>query len=680
MQQPAGDAAPKRKRSMGETSTCPQTALAMALHRVYNTKLLERDRQIEKLQGELRAVKDHARSLEVQVQQLSGAGGADPHGLPAAHATTDTALRSAIDDIASASTALLASIQEDNNGLATSLTSRIAALKTLLTGRSSARPDVVARLGKSHLCNHITMLRNGIRDVQRRVQCELSQFGNDFVQQMESLRQEDAKLRASLASELDRCRKLNNDIIDLRGNIRVLVRLRPPLSDDQEPVVACLDQRTVTLEGCRSYEFDHVFGSRSTQLDVWKEFHPLIQSCVEGYHVTVMSYGKTYTMSGDPRTSTVGLIQRAIICLFDEITKHSDVSERFSVSASFVEIYNDTLRDLLGGSAETSSLRIRGDNENIHVAGLSRHRVSTPDEVLVLCDRAAAARQTSSTALNQRSSRSHSIVMLQLEKGGVQHARLTLVDLAGSERVARSEVTGSQLKEAGAINRSLSALGNVMSALYSRSVQRRKGASAATASIFVPYRNSALTHLLQESLSGDGRTVMLCHLSPDAADLPESVCTAKFAHRVRKVELGELGQSSQNGTVATLRKQISSLETNHAASIQRANMLQAKLDETLRLMASKPTTRTVGTVTPPFRDPPQSSVDRPLQASTSAKTVVERNANSTATTPRRVAVRSSSAHIPGTARRLKNAFGAQTVAMAGRVRQRKENVRSGWNY
>lgn len=109
---------------MGETSTCPQTALAMALHRVYNTKLLERDRQIEKLQGELRAVKDHARSLEVQVQQLSGAGGADPHGLPAAHATTDTALRSAIDDIASASTALLASIvRNGRHVLSTTLSS-----------------------------------------------------------------------------------------------------------------------------------------------------------------------------------------------------------------------------------------------------------------------------------------------------------------------------------------------------------------------------------------------------------------------------------------------------------------------------------------------------------------------------------------------------------------------------
>ena len=255
----------------------------------------------------------------------------------------------------------------------------------------------------------------------------------------------------------------------------------------------------------------------------------------EGYNGTVFAYGqtgggKTFTMQGvvDPATQR-GLIPRAFDQIFDTVAVAEET--RYLIHASFLEIYNEEVRDLLGEDPKARlELRERPDGD-VFVKDLSMHAVSSVSTCEVVMNRGWKNRATGSTAMNAVSSRSHSIFTIHLERcddpaGGskIRASKLNLVDLAGSERQSKTGAVGDRLKEATKINLSLSALGNVISAL----VDGR--------STHVPYRDSKLTRLLQDSLGGNTKTLMIACLSPADNNYDETLSTLRYANRAKSIK------------------------------------------------------------------------------------------------------------------------------------------------
>ncbi|MES1907216.1 MAG: hypothetical protein MHM6MM_000376 [Cercozoa sp. M6MM] len=368
-------------------------------------------------------------------------------------------------------------------------------------------------------------------------------------------RQSDLRKRLE-ASETER-RKLHEELMTARGNIRVFCRVRPlrrSISNFESPtlhedigggdsVVQKITPKSVSC-GRHSFQFDCVFGPEATQQQVYQEVAPLVTSCLDGYKVCIFAYGqtgsgKTYTMQGPDNRGVNG---RALSALFAGLAQYA----RSQVHLSVVEIYNDCVRDLLveteddtgscasGHSQYSQSdplsreVRIASDG-SVSVPNLCRVAVSSHAQVQRLLERRVYPRRsTGDTSLNAHSSRSHLLVFVDLTvhtSEETRKGRLVLIDLAGSERVSRSNVKGASLREAQHINKSLSALGDVVSAL-----QRRQA--------HVPFRNSRLTALLSDSLGGTAKTLMFCQISPDETDLNETLCSLKFASRVRATTLG----------------------------------------------------------------------------------------------------------------------------------------------
>lgn len=366
------------------------------------------------------------------------------------------------------------------------------------------------------------------------------------------------------AEQRERNNGLLSQIIRLQANIRVCCRIRPvgpgervekvvaePLSDTE---VGCFDGRT---SAWRSYAFDRVWGPDHDQSCVYRDVEPLATSVVDGYNACILAYGqtgsgKTYTMEGDPANDEHGVSYRILQKIFNllHIRQRKEeaagkTNHRFSIEVGMFEIYNEDVYDLLiknqpssahppllSGADRRATLDVRrGADGRIEVADLTKERVRSVRDVVDLLSRGNRRRATASTNLNERSSRSHMILQVRVTVGvpdDVAHVgNLFLVDLAGSERVRRSAVEGKEMREAQHINKSLSALGNVMEALD------RKAAH-------VPYRNSKLTHLLQDSLSvgGNSRTMMLVTVRPDAASYDETTTSLLFATRARRVHLG----------------------------------------------------------------------------------------------------------------------------------------------
>ena len=257
--------------------------------------------------------------------------------------------------------------------------------------------------------------------------------------------------------------------------------------------------------------------------------------------------GKTHTMMGGDDAVDRGLIPRSIDSIFEKISALAGKGWVTTATVEMVEIYNETLRDLLalssGGSvgaaassaADGDRLDIRHDKDgNMSVVGLSLHTVTTPSEVAALLERAAAVRVTGATGSNSMSSRSHSVFTLRLalvHPASAQTRRgvLNLIDLAGSERIAKSGVNDSKaggsaklLKETQCINSSLSALSNTIRALQDRAPH-------------VPYRDSKLTYLLQNSLNSTSRTLVIANVNPLHSNSHESLCTLRFAEAVAQV-------------------------------------------------------------------------------------------------------------------------------------------------
>ena len=298
-----------------------------------------------------------------------------------------------------------------------------------------------------------------------------------------------------------------------------------------------------------AFRFDYVFGMDSTQHGVYETAaSDAVQSVLQGYNATIMAYGqtgagKTHTMEGGDLTaeelvrrgqggkdSTVvgvnqGIVPRAIADIFGSIHRCAHDGTKFLVRASYLQIYNEVVSDLIKPARQ--NLAIREDKrKGLYVDGLSEWVVRSPAEIQGLMTQGSSRRATGATQLNETSSRSHAVFVVIAERmhdGGdtashasVRVGKLNLVDLAGSERLRRSHATGQRLQESKNINSSLSALGNVIAALT------QGGRS------HVPYRDSKLTRLLEDSLGGNCKTTMIATISPGMDSWGETLSTLKF--------------------------------------------------------------------------------------------------------------------------------------------------------
>ncbi|KAG8437293.1 hypothetical protein GDO86_008121 [Hymenochirus boettgeri] len=376
------------------------------------------------------------------------------------------------------------------------------------------------------LTHDYNALKRQVRDFPALLNEAMNEARIEFSQVVKNVRDTNAELLRKYRKGLPLRKDRHNQLVRLRGNIRVLARVRPITADDGvgpgAENILMFDQDDdgvlyVTHKGKDlSFELDKVFTPSATQEEVFTEVSPLITSCLDGYSVCILAYGQTgsgKTYSMEPFDSFSLRLRR-------------DQTRGTWLSVSMVEIYNETLRDLLG-SDPLNSLDIKilpGSTGELYVPGLTHSRVQTMEDINKILDLGHKQRATEHTNLNTHSSRSHALLILTA-KGRETSTGICTTDLAGSERVSRSGAAGDRLREAQCINRSLSALGDVFSALRSQQGH-------------IPYRNSKLTYLLQEPLSRDGKALLLLQVSPAEKNGSESLCSLRFGDRVRTVELG----------------------------------------------------------------------------------------------------------------------------------------------
>ncbi|KAG7223361.1 hypothetical protein INR49_015717, partial [Caranx melampygus] len=329
--------------------------------------------------------------------------------------------------------------------------------------------------------------------------------------------------------------------------VRVALRCRPLVPKEiNEGCQCCLTfvpgEPQVIVGTEKAFTYDYVFDPAAEQEEV---FHttvsPLLRGLFKGYHATVLAYGqtgsgKTFSMGGTYTSAqandpSVGVIPRVIKSIFEEREKRTDCE--FCLAVSYLEIYNEDILDLLCASKDKPAISIREDpKDGIKIVGLTERQVFSAQEMVGCLELGNSARTVGSTAMNAASSRSHAIFTITLEqRRGTDKAdsvvsKLHLVDLAGSERQKKTKAEGDRLKEGISINRGLLSLGNVISALGDESKKNT----------FVPYRDSKLTRLLQDSLGGNSHTLMIACISPADSNMEETINTLRYADRARKIK------------------------------------------------------------------------------------------------------------------------------------------------
>uniref|UniRef100_A0A9J7YWY2 Kinesin-like protein n=2 Tax=Cyprinus carpio TaxID=7962 RepID=A0A9J7YWY2_CYPCA len=329
--------------------------------------------------------------------------------------------------------------------------------------------------------------------------------------------------------------------------VRVALRCRPLVSKEiNEGCQCCLTfvpgEPQVIVGNDKAFTYDYVFDPTAEQEEVFNTaVSPLLSGLFRGYNATVLAYGqtgsgKTFSMGGtytsdQENKSTVGVIPRVIRRIFQEKSRCADCELLLAVS--YLEIYNEEILDLLYTSKDKPIISIREDpKDGIKIVGLTEKEVFNAHEMVGCLELGNSARTVGSTAMNAASSRSHAIFTISLEqrrkgdKSDVMVSKLHLVDLAGSERQKKTKAEGDRLKEGISINRGLLCLGNVISALGDES---KKGT-------FVPYRDSKLTRLLQDSLGGNSHTLMIACVSPADSNIEETINTLRYADRARKIK------------------------------------------------------------------------------------------------------------------------------------------------
>lgn len=330
--------------------------------------------------------------------------------------------------------------------------------------------------------------------------------------------------------------------------VKVIVRCRPlsqqETDDGHKKIVRMKCERGLielsnpkeTEEPSKDFTFDAIYDETSTQSDLYEStFRELVDSVLDGYNATIFAYGqtgtgKTYTMEGKWEAEEHrGVIYNCINHIFTHIS--SSRNEQYLVRASYLEIYQEELRDLLSKDQKKLEIKERPDG-GVYVKDLLAFVTNSAEAIQKVMSDGNAHRSVGRTNMNEHSSRSHAIFVITVEcshvgPDGENHitvGRLNLVDLAGSERQAKTGATGERFKEATKINLSLSALGNVISALVDKK------------SSHVPYRDSKLTRLLQDSLGGNSKTVMVACIGPASYNYEETLGTLRYANRAKNIK------------------------------------------------------------------------------------------------------------------------------------------------
>ncbi|XP_069905738.1 kinesin-like protein KIF21A isoform X7 [Oryctolagus cuniculus] len=390
------------------------------------------------------------------------------------------------------------------------------------------------------------------------------------------------------------------------SSVRVAVRIRPQLA--KEKIEGCHICTSVTpgepqvfLGKDKAFTFDYVFDIDSQQQQIYTQcIEKLIEGCFEGYNATVFAYGqtgagKTYTMGTGFDVNIMeeeqGIISRAVKHLFKSIEekKHTAIKNGlpppdFKVNAQFLELYNEEVLDLfdttrdIDSKNKKSNIRIHEDSTGgIYTVGVTTRTVNTESEMMQCLKLGALSRTTASTQMNVQSSRSHAIFTIhvcqtrmcpqmdaenatdnkmisessQMNEFETLTAKFHFVDLAGSERLKRTGATGERAKEGISINCGLLALGNVISALGDKSKR----------ATHVPYRDSKLTRLLQDSLGGNSQTIMIACVSPSDRDFMETLNTLKYANRARNIKNKVMvNQDRASQQINALRSEITRLQ------------------------------------------------------------------------------------------------------------------------
>merc|ERR1711871_335281 len=392
-----------------------------------------------------------------------------------------------------------------------------------------------------------------------------------------NLRRERSAMGHELGKESKLRKKLHNTLEDMKGKIRVFARIRPLSSS--ELAKGCKDICEYSLSGTaitlgnpvgkkrasKSYEFDSVFTPQHSQEQVFEDVNNLIQSTVDGYNVCIFAYGqtgsgKTFTMSGNKVYP--GILPRAITSLFHELKVNGNKID-YKVSLYMAEIYLDEIIDLLqkhkqgkkqSNARNDKKLKVKKDAKGrVYVDGITTCTPSTAEEVSALIESGMRNRHVSATKMNSESSRSHLITSISIEgrhrkSKAVTVGKLMLVDLAGSESQQKTGATGDTLKEANAINTSLSALGGVISALT-------------TGAKFIPYRGNKLTEILQDGLGGSAKTLMFVNASPADYNKQETMGSFEFALRCKEIKKEKASAVVESAEVRELKMRLSEMQS-----------------------------------------------------------------------------------------------------------------------
>lgn len=351
------------------------------------------------------------------------------------------------------------------------------------------------------------------------------------------------------------------------GNIKVLCRFRPlnaqehlnselinlDFADDQCVTLTPKSENSSPL----TFTYDHIFRPESTQEEVFEiSAKPIIEDVIQGFNGTIFAYGqtasgKTHTMTGHDifDQNTMGIIPRMISTVFDKI-ETADENVEFSVKVSYCELYLEKINDLI--DLEKKSLKIRQErSRGVYIAGLSEHYVASDFDVFELLRIGTENRQVSCNKMNAKSSRSHTMFSLTITQNNAldmsaRVGRLYLVDLAGSERVTKTGAEGQRLQELKMINKSLNTLGQVINLLTDGK------------STHIPYRDSKLTRILQDSLGGNSKTAIIITCSPAMCNEAETISTLRFGFRAKSIK--NKPKVNRELTMAELKLKLAKIE------------------------------------------------------------------------------------------------------------------------
>jgi kinesin family protein 11 len=330
-------------------------------------------------------------------------------------------------------------------------------------------------------------------------------------------------------------------------NVQVAVRCRPLNAEEKrltQPNVIVCDTENRSLKVAfgpngkkisKSYTFDKVFGMYSTQKEVFEGVvRPIVDEALAGFNCTIFAYGqtgtgKTHTMEGDIHSEEhAGIVPRTVNTILQQL-EASD--SEYTIRVSFLELYNEELQDLLNTSGDRKLKLCEDLKKGVVCQNLEEITVLNAGDIFEILQKGILQRQTAETMMNKSSSRSHSIFTMKIMikeynvdgEEVVRHGQLNLVDLAGSECIGRSGAKNDRAREAGSINQSLLTLGRVITALVDHHGH-------------IPYRDSKLTRLLQESLGGRAKTCIIATLSPSQLAVEETMSTLEYAYRAKSIK------------------------------------------------------------------------------------------------------------------------------------------------